>query len=174
MIRDIFYKIKLKISNPTERAALLKRRGMNIGEGCEIYQNVAFGSEPYLIEVGNKVRITNGVKFITHDGGMWVLRNKGLLSNADSFGRIIIGNNVHIGINSIIMPGVIIGDNVVIGVGSVVTKNVKSNTIVCGVPAKEIKSLESYYEKHSKICDYTKSFSYKEKKQYLLKKYKIQ
>ena len=43
------------------------------------------------------MRVTSGVQFITHDGGMWVLRNLNLLKAADYFGRIKVGNNVHIG-----------------------------------------------------------------------------
>ena len=52
--------------------------------------------------------------------------------NADYLNRINIGNNVHVGTNAIIMPGVTIGDNVVVACGAVVTKNVKSNSIVGG------------------------------------------
>ena len=95
------------------------RNGGKIGENCEIFPNVEFGSEPYLITIGNNVRITNGVKFVTHDGGVWVLRNLGL-KDIDCFGEIIIGDNVHIGWNAIIMPNVKIGDNCVIGAGAVV------------------------------------------------------
>lgn len=55
---------------------------------------------------------------------------------------ITIGDNVWIGGNSVILPGLIIGDNVVIGGGSVVTTNVESNTLVAGSPAKFIKKLD--------------------------------
>lgn len=43
--------------------------GVKIGENCNIQQNVSFGSEPYLIEIGSHVRITNGTKIYTHGGG---------------------------------------------------------------------------------------------------------
>ena len=63
-----------------------------------------------MIEIGDNVRITSGVRFVTHDGGVWVLRHKySELSDIDLFGKIRIGNNVHIGFNAIIMPGVTIG-----------------------------------------------------------------
>ena len=52
---------------------------------------------------------------------------------------IIIGNNVWIGTNSVILPEVKIGDNVIIGAGSVVTKNIPSNTIAAGNPCKKIR-----------------------------------
>ncbi len=52
-----------------------------------------------------------------------------------SKGPVIIGDNVHLGENVIILPGTTIGDNVIIGAGSVVTKDVQSNVIVAGNPA---------------------------------------
>lgn len=55
---------------------------------------------------------------------------------------IIIGNNVFVGARSIIMKGVTIGDGAVIGAGSVVTKDVPSNAIVAGNPAKIVKMIE--------------------------------
>lgn len=89
------------------------------------------------------------------------------MNNADKFGKIKIGNNVHIGINSIIMPGVTIGDNVIIGCGSVVTKNIPSNSVAVGVPARVIETIEEYYKKNKDKCVYTKNLSSKEKKEYI-------
>ncbi len=167
-------RLQLRVAHPRKRAEMLRRDkqlGLKIGTHCEVYGNVSFGSEPYLIEIGDHVRITRGVSFITHDGGMWILRNNGRLKNADYFGRIRVGNNVHIGINSIIMPGVSIGNNVVIGAGSVVTRSIPDNCIAAGVPAKVIRSLEGYYEKYKSKVVYTKHLGPKEKKRYLLAKY---
>ncbi|MGM0168455.1 maltose O-acetyltransferase [Enterococcus sp. AZ135] len=56
---------------------------------------------------------------------------------------IKIGNDVWIGGNCTILPGVTIGDNVIIAAGAVVTKAIESNTLVGGVPAKTIKKLEA-------------------------------
>ncbi len=53
--------------------------------------------------------------------------------------KTYIGKNCFIGANSIILPGVRIGDHVIVGAGSVITKDVKSNCIVAGNPAKIIK-----------------------------------
>lgn len=64
---------------------------------------------------------------------------------------ITIGNNVWIGGNSIILPGVHIGNNVVIGAGSVVTKDIPDNMIACGNPCKVIRAIteddRKYYYK---------------------------
>lgn len=144
---------------------------VKIGEHCEVYKGVYFGSEPYLIEIGDYVRISSGVTFATHDGGLWVLRNLHLLDDADYFGRIRVGNNVHIGQDSFIMPGVTIGDNCIIGVRSVVTKSVPDNTVYAGQPARFIETIEEYYEKHKNNCELTKHMLPLEKKNYLLTKY---
>lgn len=161
-------KLKYKICNFKEREKMVRKMGVKIGSGCEIYPNVSFGSEPYLIEIGNNVRLTVGVKITTHDGGLWVLRNNGKLKNADKFGKVKIGNNVHIGLNSIIMPGVTIGDNVIIGCGAVVTKDIPSNSVAVGVPAKVIESVDDYYKKVKNKVVYTKSMSTEDKKKFLL------
>lgn len=146
------------------------REGGRIGVDCEVFPDVEFGSEPYLITIGNHVRIANGVRFMTHDGGAWVLRNLGL-ENADIFGTIEVGDNVHIGWNAIIMPNVSIGSNVVIGAGAVVTKNIPDNSVAVGVPAKVIESIDEYYMKAQSKSVPTKSLSYAAKKDYLMKKY---
>jgi len=124
-----------------------------------------------LIIMGDNVKITNGVRFVTHDGGVHVIRNKYNMHNIDKFGTIVIGNNVFIGINSIIMPNVVIGDNVVIGAGSIVTRDIPNNTIVCGFPAKEVKNIEEYYVSIKDDLDNTKMMYNAEKKRYLTDKY---
>ncbi|HFR4107065.1 TPA: DapH/DapD/GlmU-related protein, partial [Enterobacter asburiae] len=57
--------------------------------------------------------------------------------------KIIIGNDVWIGVNAIVMDGVTIGDGAVIGAGAVVTKDVQPYTIVGGVPAKFIRDRQN-------------------------------
>ena len=125
----------------------LAAMGVRIGDGCRIYgiPEEVFGSEPYLCRLGDHVSITSGVRFVSHDGGMWVFRDQ--YPDLDLFGPITVGSNVFIGINSIIMPGVSIGDNVVIGSGSVVTRDIPSNCVAAGVPARVLRSLEEYRAK---------------------------
>lgn len=143
ILSKIIFKVRLKISSDHHRAYVYSRYlGVKMGKGARITGNVTFGSEPYLIEIGENVTITQEVKFNTHDGGVGVLRQKHPGLNV--FGRIKIGNNVFIGAASQIMPGVTVGNNVVIGAGSIVTKDVPDNVVIAGVPAKIIKSIDDY------------------------------
>lgn len=145
------------------------RGGVQIGTGCIINKDVNFGTEPYLISIGNKVRLTTGVKLITHDGGLFVPRNLGLIDKrADKIARIKIGNNVNIGWNAIIMPGVTVGNNCIIGAGAVVVKDVPDNSVVVGVPARILESIEEYAEKNRDKILLTKDMNAAEKKNYLL------
>lgn len=151
----------------------LRKRDVTIGEDCEIHKTAYFGSEPYLITLGNHVRITHGVLFVTHDGGYWVLRDErsgyDSFKDGDCIKPIVVKDNVHIGFNAIIMPGVTIGENSVIGCGAVVTKDVPPNSVWGGVPAKFIKSLDEYAKKAEMNVINTKHLSATEKKKYLLK-----
>jgi acetyltransferase-like isoleucine patch superfamily enzyme len=88
--------LEKKLANNEQYIQILRRGGVKIGIGCEIDKTAIFGSEPYLIKLGDNVRISRGVKFITHDGGMWTLRKMGLLKNADRFGQICIEDNTNI------------------------------------------------------------------------------
>ncbi|GEM62180.1 hypothetical protein SF1_01620 [Sphingobacterium faecium NBRC 15299] len=137
--------------------------GVKIGRGCKIATRY-FGSEPYLIEIGNHVQITSDVRFSNH-GAAWVLREK--YPKIDFFGKIKIGNNVYIGNCSIILPGVSIGDNVIIGAGSVVTKSFPSNVIIGGNPAKVISDVKKFEETYLSYDLSTKGLD-KKKKQDLL------
>ena len=168
-IKSIYYNFIFNHCGNQGRARLLKKcKGVSIGKNGEIYKGVSFGSEPYLITLGDNVRITTGVKFCTHDGGMWVIRNLGYNSEADLFGKITVGNNVHIGWNAIIMPNVSIGNNVIIGCGSIVTHDIPDNSVAVGSPAKVIKTIDEYYEKNQPMIVFTKGLPPEEKKKKLL------
>ena len=69
----------------------------------------------------------------------WDLDSKNITSAWDNKGDTVIGNDVWIGYDAIIMPGVKIGDGAIIGTRAVVTKDIPPYTIVGGVPAKPIR-----------------------------------
>src|SRR5438552_2654257 len=127
--------------------AYARSLGVHIGDDCQLLglAPFTFGSEPYLIWIGNRVLVTAGVRFITHDGGVSVFRKEE--PDIDVIAPITVGNNGFIGTNAIILAGVNIGDDCVIGAGSVVTRDVPSGCVVAGVPARRVKSLNEYRAK---------------------------
>lgn len=148
---------------------ILRQQGCSIGANCQLIGNVDFGSEPYLVSVGNHVRFSDGACITTHDGGVWVLRYlDSALCDVDKFAPVVIGDNVHVGMGAVIMPGVTIGSNVVIGARAVVTRDIPDNSIAVGVPARVIESVDDYREKALPKLVHTKELSYKEKQYYLL------
>ena len=125
-------------------ARYFRKQGAKIGDNNRIFIRY-LGSEPYLIKIGNKCTICSGVAFFTHDGGVCVFRED--IPNINVYGKIEIEDNCFIGAGSIILHDVKIGPNSVVGAGAVVTKNVPPNTVVAGVPAKVICSIDEYRAK---------------------------
>ena len=163
----VYYKI-------ISKNKLAKFLGVNFGKNCN-FMTRGWGSEPFLITMGDNVETSSNVVFVTHDGGVGVLRNLyPKYANIDLFAPIVIGNNVFIGINTTILPGTKIEDNVIIGANSLVKGEIKSNSVYAGVPAKFICSIEKYTQKNKEQFDYTRELNPKEKKEYLLQKYNLQ
>jgi acetyltransferase-like isoleucine patch superfamily enzyme len=141
-----------------------RRIGVTVGNECRIYTR-NFGSEPFLITIGNNVTITGEVTFVTHDGsGILFKDQKG---RRFLYAPIVIGDNVFVGIRSIILPGVRIGNNVIVAAGSVVTKSIPDGVIVAGVPAKVIGDFSDLKDKALRdwACEdpLNKDLSYKER-----------
>lgn len=141
--------------------------GVVVGNNTKI-ASYDFGSEPFLIQIGSNCHITKGVRFITHDGGVWVFRSE--IKDIDVFGKIIIGDNVYVGNNSTILPGVTIGSNVVVGANSIITKSIPSNCVAAGSPCKIICSINSYKDRMLKHNFKTKGLSGIDRKNVILSK----
>lgn len=112
--------------------------GYNIEIGENFYTNVNCTIlDVAKVTFGDNVLIAPNCGFYTAEHPIDPeLRKSGL----ESARPITIGNNVWIGAQSIILPGVTIGDNSVIGAGSVVTKDIPANAIAVGNPCKVIKT----------------------------------
>lgn len=147
MLSRVISRIRDDLQIARDAVGYARRIGVTVGEDCRMLgiKRGQFGSEPYLIRIGNHVTITSGISFITHDGGVWVLRPK--YPDIDVVGRITIEDNVFIGMNATLMPGIVIGHDSVVATGSVVTREVPAGSIVAGVPAKVIGTVEDYEQK---------------------------
>lgn len=148
MIKRIFRLFSLfrnRLCSPEKYA---RHIGVNIGRGCFI-STKNFPSEPYLIEIGNHVRIAGETSFFTH-GGIWSLRKIYNDPNLDHFGKIKIGDYSYIGEKCMIMPGVTIGERCIVGGGSVVTKSIPDGCMVAGNPAKFIGYTDDFYQRLKK------------------------
>lgn len=132
--------------------------GVKIGNNCRVYIR-DWGSEPFLIEIGNNVTVTSGVRLLTHDGATWLTRDK--KGRRFLFSKIKIKDNVFIGVNAVLMPGVVVESNVIIAAGSIVTKSVPSGVIVAGNPAVVIGKFIDY--KSKALNDYFSEDDFREK-----------
>lgn len=136
--------LKRKLTNPIEYS---RKIGVKIGKNCKLNGVPNWGSEPYLIELGNRTEISFEVAFVTHDGATWVFRNQDKYKEVIKFGKIKIGNDSFVGARSTILPGVEIGDFCIVAAGSVVTKDIPSGEVWGGVPAHYIMKTERYAKK---------------------------
>ena len=138
--------------------------GVKIGVNCFIATR-NWGTEPYLITIGNNVQVTDNVHFFTHGGGHAV---RLINPTFDVFGRIFVEDWAYIGSGSMIMPGVTIGEGAMVAAGSIVTKSVPPHTVVGGNPARVLCTTQDYYERNKKYDIGTKGMGYKEKKKTIL------
>lgn len=128
-----------RLAAPTgmQWAEYLRRHGglHAMGERCAIQTNVVI-TDPAYTRLGHNVSLS-GCTLFGHDGVVNMLRNA-YGGELDRVGRIDIRDNVFIGHQAIVMPGVTIGPDAVVAAGSVVTRDVLPGTVVGGVPAKPI------------------------------------
>ena len=157
-VKDLCYKFnKLKPSDRKKQINVMKKVLGKTGKVfrieqpfmCDYGYNIEIGENFYanhnlLILDANKVTFGDNVfvapncSFYTSGHPLdYETRNKGL----EYAKPIKIGNNVWIGGNVVVLPGITIGDNVVIGAGSVVTKDIPSNVVAVGNPCKPIKNI---------------------------------
>ena len=145
------------------------KRGLKVGKRFSRQSGTRLDiSNCWLIEIKDNVTLANRVQILAHDDAAEQL------CGYRKVGKVEIGNNVFIGAGSIIMPGVTIGDNSIVGAGSVVNKDIPSNVVAAGVPARVIKPLDIYLdtvksdvlaaEKEGRILDLTYNIKCKSSK----------
>ena len=172
MFKGLYNRVKVlynRIKYRNNQIEYFRKLGVTFGDNCRLVGENDFGREPYLVTMGNHVSVTTST-FITHDGGVWVFREK--KPTIDVVKPINIGNNVFIGAECLILPGVTIGDNIVLGARSVVTKSLLSNAVYAGTPARYIKSIDEYWNSIEPGIIHTKKLSYDKKVAILKEMYK--
>lgn len=121
----------------------LRSRGAKIGKAVSIWTNKIDKAHAFLLEIGDNVTISDA-RILMHDA------STRMPLGYTKVGKVIIGNNVYIGADAIVLPGVKIGNNVIIGAGTVITKNVEDNSVMAGNPAKRICSYDEFIERNQK------------------------
>ena len=153
MIKQLVYKIVFKErSSSKSYTNYLQKHCRKFGKDVVIYDphKVFIDKDAlHFIEIGDNCQITSDVKILAHDESYSVCGLRyGALPREQKITKI--GNNVFIGMNSIILMGSEIGDNVIIGAGSVVSGKVESDSVYAGNRAKKIKNLDEYFAQHQK------------------------
>ena len=133
-IKEIVYRLRGEFT--TEK---LIKIGMKVGKNFNRLNGVIL--DPGHCWLIDNVTLAPRVHILCHDAS-----TKRFLGYT-KIGRVKVGNNVFIGADTVVLPGVAIGDNVIIGANSTVTHDIPENTVVAGAPAKKICSLEEYLNK---------------------------
>ena len=137
LIKEFLYRLRGEYT--TEK---LISMGMSVGTNFKRLHGVILDpSHCWLITIGDNVTMAPRVHILCHDAS-----TKPFL-NYTKIGNVTIGDNVFIGAESMVFPGVTIGSNVIVGANSTVTHDVPDGVVVAGSPAKIICSLDDYLDK---------------------------
>lgn len=123
---------------------------IRIGNQTSIAKAQIVSLEPYKIEIGDDCMLSYDIEIRNTDSHKIYDKNTNKRINEGN--SVNIGNHVWLGMRVIILKGVTIEDNSIVAGGSIVTKDVKSNTIVSGSPAKQIK--ENVYWTREEVMQY--------------------
>ncbi len=136
-IKEFVYRLRGEYT--TQR---LISMGMTVGKNFKRLNGVILDpSHCWLIEIGDNVTMAPRVHILCHDAS-----TKQFL-NYTKIGRVTVGDNVFIGAESVVLPGVTVGDNVIIGANSTVTHDIPAGSVAAGSPARVICTLEEYLAK---------------------------
>lgn len=94
-----------------------------------------------LVIIGEKFISAPGSIILAHDASTIIHSGKSRVE------KTIIGDNVFMGANAVVLPGIIVGNNVIIGAGAIVTKNIPDGVVVGGNPAKILCTVKEYIAK---------------------------
>jgi len=126
------------------RIEAFKQSDVNIGEEVFISLGMIISGYKEKVTIGNRCAFGNYVSLITSSSPnkSELTKNNYVKEHCIKESPIFIEDDCWIGSGSIILPGIKIGKNSIVGAGAVVDKDVKSYSIVVGIPAKLIKYLK--------------------------------
>lgn len=149
MIKDLIKRLFFPALTSDALVSNIRARGGSVGEGTYFYvpsSNFVDMGKAMYIEIGKNCKITRGVIILAHDYSYSVCNDVyGTLPQNTTM--TIIGDNVFLGMNAILLPGCHIGNNVIVGAGAVVSGILENNSVYAGNPACKICTLDEFYKK---------------------------
>ena len=138
--------------NAFKRAEYLEKHHIfrHVGKNCMVmFRKIPLHAN--LISFQDNVRVASNVLFVTHDVAFSMLNEKYKTDRFKEYKDCIdVRENVFIGANTTILPGVRIGPDVIIGAGSLVNKDIRDG-VYAGVPARYICSIEDFVAKRDRL-----------------------
>lgn len=148
-LKNRIFIMTMHSGNEKKKKRVLEKKIAHLGNNSRVYSD-SFGSEPYLLWIGDNVIVASGVKFIEHDASYYnAHRYVGEVAHpqGEKMGAIVLEDNCFIGAGSIILGGTKIGRDSLIAAGSVVHGIVPPGEVWGGVPAKKIMLMSDYAHK---------------------------
>ncbi len=134
LVRKIIFRLRSDFT--TEQ---LVEMGLCVGKNFKrMHGTILYPSHCWLISIGDNVTMAPRVHILAHDAS--TCHHLGYAR----IGRVDIGDNVFIGADTVVLPGVSIGNNSVVGANSTVTKDIPANVVAAGNPAMVICTVDEY------------------------------
>lgn len=144
-IKDYFKRIVFRLRADFTTEDLIER-GLVVGQNfVRMHDTIIDPSHCWLIHIGDNVTLAPRVHILAHDASTF--HHLGYTK----IGNVEIGNNVFIGANTVILPNVRIGDNVIIGANSTVSRDIPSETVAAGCPAKVVCLIDDYISRNKEL-----------------------
>ena len=142
--------IKSFILNLMGRGPYSRKRlcdaGVIIGSNVYIGTRKIDLTHGFLLEIGDNVTLSD-CRILLHDA------STKMYLGYSKVGKVVIGSNVFIGADAIILPNVKIGNNVIVGAGTIVTKDIPNNSVVVGNLGKVIGKCDAYISKNRMLME---------------------
>jgi len=116
------------------RNFFLSLQGVEIGKNVFVSYGAWIDVQDGKVVLEDGVRVTKGVKILSHDASAWIT------SNGEGVSKVtVIGEGAFIGMNAVVLPGVNVGKDAIVGAGCIVAKDVPDGAVVVGQGVRIIK-----------------------------------